>query len=264
MKIFDACIMGNVALVGAGPGDPELLTLKAARLIAAAQAVVYDHLVGTAILDLIPASAQRVYAGKEAGNHALPQEEINQLLIRLARQGLRVVRLKGGDPFIFGRGGEEMQDLRAAGIPCQVVPGVTSASGLAAYTGMPLTHRDFSQTLVFTTGHLKDGSLGLDWDVLARPHQTLVIYMGLGALEIICRELQAHGLPGDTPAAVVHRATTPAQRTVCANLENLAEAVRQAGLKPPALILIGPVVSLYQPGWEAALLAQLQTLAQVA
>lgn len=257
MKIFDACIMGNVALVGAGPGDPELLTLKAARLIAEAQAVVYDHLVGEAILALIPAGAQRVYAGKEAGNHALPQEEINQLLVRLALQGLRVVRLKGGDPFIFGRGGEEMEALQAAGIPCQVVPGVTAAAGLAAYTGIPLTHREWAQTLVFTTGHLKDGTLDLDWDALARPHQTLVIYMGLGALEIICRELQAHGLSGDTPAAVVQGATTPGQRTVSAPLDKLVEAVREAGLKPPSLILIGPVVQLYRPGWEAALLARL-------
>lgn len=253
MKLFDAGIMGSVALVGAGPGDPELLTLRAARLIASAQAVVYDHLVGQAILELIPPGARRVYAGKEAGNHALPQQEINQLLVQLARQGLRVVRLKGGDPFIFGRGGEEMEALEAAGITCQVVPGVTSASGTGASAGFPLTHRNHAQTLVFTTGHLKEGTVDLDWPVLARPRQTVVIYMGLGALAIICRELQAHGLPGETPAAVVQDATTPTQRTVCAPLSLLAARVEAAGLKPPALIVIGPVAGLYREEREAAL-----------
>lgn len=253
MNLNDRGICGKVALVGAGPGDPELLTLRAARLIAQAQAVVFDHLVGPEILNLIPATARRVYAGKEAGNHALPQGDINQLLVTLAREGLQVVRLKGGDPFIFGRGGEEMEALEAAGIPCEVVPGVTSASGTGAYAGIPLTHRDHAQTLIFTTGHLKEGTVDLDWPTLARPRQTVVIYMGLGALDIICRELMAHGLPGATPGAVVQSATTREQRTVCGPIADLPERVRQAGLKPPALIVIGPVVSLYRQGREAAL-----------
>lgn len=242
---------GLVQLVGAGPGDPDLLTLKAARAIAQAEVVVYDHLVGSAILERIPPQARRIYAGKEAGRHALPQPEINALLVRLGRAGLRVVRLKGGDPFIFGRGGEEMQALQAAGIACEIIPGITSAAGAAACSGIPLTHREHAQTLVFATGHLKDDSVDLDWASLARPKQTVVIYMGLGALEIICRELIAHGLPPHTPAAVVQDATTPQQCGVTARLDTLAEVVRAAGIRPPALIMIGEVVSL-----EAGLLAR--------
>lgn len=244
--------VGKVYLVGAGPGDPELLTMKAARLIASAQAVVFDHLVGQAIVDLIPASARRVYAGKEAGNHALPQHEINQLLVDLARQGLDVVRLKGGDPFIFGRGGEEMQAVHAAGLECEIVPGITAAAGAASCTGIPLTHREHAQTLVFATGHLKDGTVDLDWPALARPHQTVVIYMGLGALEQICAALVAHGLPATTPAAVIHAATTPAQCGVHSTLANLPRDVRERGIRAPALIMVGEVISL-DPG---VLLAQ--------
>ncbi|THF57233.1 uroporphyrinogen-III C-methyltransferase [Pseudothauera rhizosphaerae] len=236
---------GRVSLVGAGPGDAELLTVRAARRIADADAVVYDHLVGDGILELVRPDAQLIYVGKEAGNHALPQDEINRLLVKLARQGLKVVRLKGGDPFIFGRGGEEMQELVEAGIACEVVPGVTAAAGMAACTGIPLTHRDHAQTLIFTTGHLKDGTVNLDWTALARPHQTVVIYMGLGALEIICTQLVAHGLPADTPAAVVHAATTPQQRIVTAPVRNLPASVRAAGLSTPSLIVIGPVVDLH-------------------
>ncbi len=243
---------GCVHLVGAGPGDPELLTLKAARLIASAEVVVYDNLVGKAILELIPATARRVYAGKEAGNHALPQDEINQLLVDLARQGLRVVRLKGGDPFIFGRGGEEMQALQAAGFCCEIVPGITAAAGAGASTGIPLTHREHAQTLVFATGHLKDDTVDLDWDALARPNQTVVIYMGLGALDIICHELIAHGLPAQTPAAVIHGATTPGQCAVYSNIAALPAAVREAGLKPPALIMIGEVVGVGDARLQAA------------
>jgi uroporphyrin-III C-methyltransferase len=235
---------GRVSLVGAGPGDPELLTLRALRRIAAAQAVVYDHLVGAAVLELIPAAARRVYAGKEAGRHALPQPEINRLLIELAEEGLEVVRLKGGDPFIFGRGGEEMQALQAAGIACEIVPGVTAAAGGAAATGIPLTHRELAQTLVFATGHLKDGTVDLDWPALARPHQTLVIYMGLSALETICRQLVAHGLPASTPAAVLQAVTTPDERLLADTLAGLPAAVRAAGIAPPALILVGEVVRL--------------------
>lgn len=236
---------GRVSLVGAGPGDPELLTLRAARRIAEADVIVYDHLVGDGILDLARPSARRIYAGKEAGRHALPQDRINRLLVDLSREGLDVVRLKGGDPFVFGRGGEEMQELVAEGVPCDVVPGVTAAAGMAAATGIPLTHREHAQTATFATGHLKDGTVDLDWASLARPHQTVVIYMGLGALEIICRQLVAHGLPASTPAAVVQAATTPEQRIVTGRLDTLPEAVRQAGLKSPSLIVVGTVVNLH-------------------
>lgn len=235
---------GCVFLVGAGPGDPDLLTLKAARLIASAEVVVYDHLVGKAVLELIPASARRVYAGKEAGNHALPQHEINQLLVDLASEGLRVVRLKGGDPFIFGRGGEEMQALQAAGLHCEVVPGITAAAGAGATTGIPLTHREHAQTLVFATGHLRDDTVDLDWDALARPNQTVVIYMGLGALDIICRELVAHGLPADTPAAVVRNATLPDAERLSGTLASLPALAAAAELAPPALLVVGDVVGL--------------------
>ena len=243
-------IFGKVHLVGAGPGDPDLLTLRAAKLLARAEAVVYDHLVGQDILDMVPASARRIYAGKEAGRHALPQEETNRLLVELARQGLNVVRLKGGDPFIFGRGGEEMEALEKAGIHCEIVPGITSAAGAGAYTGIPLTHRDHARTLVFATGHLKDGSLDLDWEFLARPQQTVVIYMGLGALPIICEQLCRHGMSAATEAAVVESATTSAQRTVRGALGALPELVQRAGIKPPALIIIGSVASLYRPERE--------------
>ena len=238
---------GKVFLVGAGPGDPDLLTVKAMRLITHAEVVVYDHLVGQAVVDLIPASARRVYAGKEAGNHALPQHRINQLLVDLAGEGLDVVRLKGGDPFIFGRGGEEMAAALAAGLECEIVPGITAAAGAASCTGIPLTHREHAQTLVFATGHLKDDTVDLDWRALARPRQTVVIYMGLGALDIICERLIAHGLPARTPAAVIHAATTPAQCGVHSTLDRLPAAVREAGIRTPALIMIGEVVAL-DPG----------------
>ncbi len=235
---------GTVYLVGGGPGDPELLTLRAARLIASADIVVYDNLIGKGILDLVPAKTERIYVGKQAGNHSLPQEEINALLVRLAKAGNSVVRLKGGDPFIFGRGGEEIEELRQHGVPFEVVPGVTSASGMAAYAGIPLTHRDHAQSCTFVTGHLKDGSVDLDWPALARPHQTLVIYMGIGALAEICRQLAAHGLAASTPAAVVQNATLPQQRVVAGTLATLAGKVAASGIAPPALIVVGEVVSL--------------------
>ena len=238
---------GKVFLVGAGPGDPDLLTVKAHRLISQAQVAVFDHLVGDAIVDLIPATARRVYAGKEAGNHALPQHAINRLLVELASEGLDVVRLKGGDPFIFGRGGEEMQAVLDAGLECEIVPGITAAAGAASCTGIPLTHREHAQTLVFATGHLKDDTVDLDWTALARPRQTVVIYMGLGALDIICAQLIAHGLPAHTPAAVIHAATTPGQCGVHSNLAQLPAAVCEAGIRTPALIMIGEVVAL-DPG----------------
>jgi len=236
---------GKVYLVGAGPGDPELLTLKAARLIGEAQAVVYDHLVGDGILALADPSARMIYAGKEAGHHSLPQDRINHLLVELARSGLRVVRLKGGDPFMFGRGGEEMEELLACGIDCEVVPGITAACGISACTGIPLTHRDHARAVMFATGHLKDGSVDLDWNALARPNQTVVIYMGLGALDVICRELTGHGLAGDTPAAVIHAGTTARQVVVTDRLDRLAATVKRAQLGSPALIMIGSVVSLH-------------------
>jgi uroporphyrin-III C-methyltransferase len=236
---------GSVALVGAGPGDPDLLTLKAARRIAEADVIVYDQLVGEGILDMARPDARRIYAGKKAGRHALPQGEINLLLVDLARQGLRVVRLKGGDPFIFGRGGEEMQALLACGSGDAWHHLAGDAAGMAASTGIPLTHRDHAQTVVFATGHLKEGGVDLDWDALARPHQTIVIYMGLGALDIICRELVTHGLWRDTPAAVVHAATTPQQRVVISTLMSLPFEVRAAKLQTPSLIVVGTVVELH-------------------
>ena len=238
---------GKVHLVGAGPGDPDLLTVKALRLITGAEVVVYDHLVGEAVVALIPPAARRLYAGKEAGNHALAQHEINRLLVELAREGHDVVRLKGGDPFIFGRGGEEMQALLEAGVECEIVPGITAAAGAASATGIPLTHREHAQTLVFATGHVKDDTVDLDWAALARPRQTVVVYMGLGALEIICTQMIAHGLAAHTPAAVIHAATTPRQCGVHATLASLPGAVRAAGIRAPALIMIGDVVSL-DPG----------------
>ncbi|HRP95535.1 MAG TPA: uroporphyrinogen-III C-methyltransferase [Rhodocyclaceae bacterium] len=249
---------GRVYLVGAGPGDPELLTLKAARLLAEAEAVVFDNLVGEAVMALVNPRARRIYAGKQAGNHALPQEEINQLLVALACEGLNVVRLKGGDPFIFGRGGEEMEELLAAGIECEVVPGITAASGISACTRIPLTHREHARSLIFTTGHLKDDTVNLDWPALARPGQTVVIYMGLGALEIISRELIAHGLPGDTPAAAIHAGTTPRQVTLIDTVAGLPGAVKRARLRSPSLIVIGSVVSLH------ALLNDMQAEPEVA
>ena len=241
---MNASNTGTVYLVGGGPGNPELLTLRAARLIAGTATIVYDNLVGKEILELIPAETERIYVGKQAGNHTLPQEEINALLVRLAISGKSVVRLKGGDPFIFGRGGEEIEELLQHGIPFEVVPGVTAASGMAAYAGIPLTHRDYAQACAFVTGHLKDGSVDLDWPALARPRQTIVIYMGIGALAEICRQLTAHGLPTTTPAAVVQNATLTQQRIVSGTLASLPERVMGSGIVPPALIVIGDVVPL--------------------
>jgi uroporphyrin-III C-methyltransferase len=245
--LMAACgvVQGKVALVGAGPGDPELLTLRAVRLLAAADAVVYDHLVGSGVLELISATAERHYVGKERSRHSMVQDDINALLVRLAREGKQVVRLKGGDPFVFGRGGEELQVLAAAGVPFEVVPGITAACGVASYAGIPLTHRDYAQSCVFVTGHLKDGTCELDWAALARPRQTVVIYMGLSGLANICAQLVQHGLPASWPAAVVAQGTQPSQQVVCATLGTLAEAVTQAGLQSPCLTIVGEVVSLH-------------------
>jgi uroporphyrin-III C-methyltransferase/precorrin-2 dehydrogenase/sirohydrochlorin ferrochelatase len=235
---------GKVFLVGAGPGDPDLLTVRAARLLAEADVVVYDHLVSDEVMELASPHAERIYVGKERSNHSMAQSEINVLLVRLAHAGRQVIRLKGGDPFVFGRGGEELQVLAAEGIPFEVVPGITAACGVASYAGIPLTHRDLAQACLFVTGHLKDGSCDLDWPALARPRQTVVIYMGLGALAEICAQMIAHGLRPDTPAAVVQEGTTLEQCVVSATLADLNACVVEAGLRSPCLIIVGEVVRL--------------------
>ncbi len=236
---------GFVSLVGAGPGDPDLLTIKALRLLQQADVVVFDRLVSAEILSLIPHGVGQISVGKSPGKHCVPQDQINEIIVSLARAGRRLVRLKGGDPYIFGRGGEEALVLREHGIPFEVVPGVTAAAGCSSYAGIPLTHRGLNHGVRFITGHQQNNeSLAIDWAKVADPDCTLVIYMGLNSLSEICAELIRAGLPASTPAAAIHGGSTPQQRKVIATLADLAEAVASAELKSPVTTIVGDVVTL--------------------
>jgi uroporphyrin-III C-methyltransferase/precorrin-2 dehydrogenase/sirohydrochlorin ferrochelatase len=238
---------GEVVLVGAGPGDPGLLTLRALRALQNADVILFDRLVSAEVLDLARRDAQRINVGKTAGSAQISQDEINALLVQLAQQGKRVCRLKGGDPFIFGRGGEELEALAAAGVRFEVVPGVTAAAGCAAYAGIPLTHRDHAQSLVFVTGHVKaEGDDAIDWGQLARPAQTVVFYMGLGSLEQILQRLREHGAPESRAAAVVEQGTRATQRVVTGTLSDLARKAHDEAVQSPALLIVGEVTRLHE------------------
>ncbi|WP_144393795.1 siroheme synthase CysG [Pleionea sediminis] len=236
---------GEVYLIGAGPGDPDLLTFKALRLMQKADIVVYDRLVSKSILNLVRRDAQKLYVGKQRAKHCVPQGDINKKLIEFAQQGKRVVRLKGGDPYIFGRGGEEAQALVKAGISFQVIPGITSAAGASTFCGIPLTHRDYAQSVTFATGHLKNGTVDLNWQALAQTNNTLVIYMGLTGLKTITKELIAHGLKSKTSVAVIQNATRFAQKVAIGSLETIVKDVKQKQIESPAIIIIGDVVKMY-------------------
>ena len=237
---------GEVYLIGAGPGDPDLLTFKAVRLLQSADVVLYDRLVSPLVVDMARRDAERIYVGKKRADHALPQTDINQLLLELAQQGKRVVRLKGGDPFVFGRGGEEIELLAEHGIPFQVVPGITAASGAACYAGIPLTHRDYAQSVRFVAGYLKGDKVDHDWSTFQSTTETLVFYMGLMGLPIICEQLQAHGRSPDTPVALVERGTLLEQRVLRGTLDSMVAIVESEKPRAPTLIIVGDVVRLHE------------------